>query len=77
MVDLTILTIDEAKKMLRVSVDTIHKLRKNGYLASIQHVPNGKVYFTRQAILDYIAAKEAQATAPAVKNARQFALKTT
>ena len=50
-----LLTREEAARMLGVSTDTLDRLRKRGSIAYIQHVPNGKVWFTEAAIVEYIA----------------------
>lgn len=50
-----LLTREEAARMLGVSTDTLDRLRKRGSIAYIQHIPNGKVWFTEVAIAEYIA----------------------
>ena len=50
-----LLTRQEAAEKLGVSAVTIDRLRKAGKLAYIQHVPNGKVWFTEDALAEYIA----------------------
>ena len=43
-----------AAKKLGISVDTLDRLRQRGQIAYIQHIPNGKVWFTEDAIAEYI-----------------------
>lgn len=57
-----LLTRLEAAEMLGISHDTLDRLRAEGKIAYIQHKPNGKVWFTEDAIVEYIA----RATHPAM-----------
>lgn len=50
-----LLTREEAAQHLRISTDTLDRLRKAGKIAYIQHVKGGKVWFTEDALRDYIA----------------------
>lgn len=56
-----LLTRKDAAERLSISDDTLDRLRKAGKIAFIQHTPNGKVWFTEDAISEYLA----RATHPA------------
>lgn len=51
----TLLNRKDAARMLSISEDTLDRLRKAGKIAYIQHIPNGKVWFTEEAIAEYLA----------------------
>jgi len=50
-----LLTRQEVAEKLGISTVTVDRLRKSGKLAYIQHTPNGKVWFTDDAVAEYIA----------------------
>ena len=50
-----LLTRDEAAKRLGISKCTVDRLRRAGKIAYVQHIPNGKVWFTEEALTEYIA----------------------
>ena len=50
-----LLTREEAAQRLRISTDTLDRLRRAGKIAYIQHVKGGKVWFTEDAVREYIA----------------------
>lgn len=58
----TLLTRRDAAARLNISDDTLDRLRRAGKIAFIQHTPNGKVWFTEDAISEYLA----RSTHPAV-----------
>lgn len=49
-----LLTRQEAAERLGVSVETMDRERKAGYLAYLQRKPGGKVLITEEAIADYL-----------------------
>ena len=57
----SLLTRKDAAQRLGISEVTVDRLRKAGKLAYIQHIPNGKVWFTEDALEEYLA----RATHPA------------
>lgn len=50
-----LLTRGEAAERMGISAVTVDRLRKAGKLAYVQHVPNGKVWITEDAIAEYVA----------------------
>lgn len=50
-----LLTRQTAAERLGISTDTLDRLRKRGQIAYVQHIPNGKVWFTQVAIDEYLA----------------------
>lgn len=50
-----LLTRKDAAQRLGISSDTLDRLRRMGKIAFIQHMPNGKVWFTEDAITEYLA----------------------
>ena len=49
-----LLTRQEAAEMLGISCDTLDRLRADRKIAYIQHKPGGKVWFTEDAIAEYL-----------------------
>lgn len=50
-----LLTRAEAAERLHISTDTLDRLRKGGKIAYVQHVKGGKVWFTENALQEYLA----------------------
>lgn len=48
-------TRKEAAAILGVSIATLDTARANGAISFVQYVPNGCVYFTNEAMQEYIA----------------------
>lgn len=48
-------TRKEAAALLGISITTLDVARNSGSIAFVQYVPNGCVYFTEEAIQEYIA----------------------
>lgn len=59
-----LLTREEAAQRLRISTDTLDRLRKAGKIAYIQHVKGGKVWFTDDALREYVARTTHSAKPP-------------
>ncbi len=47
-------TRKEAASMLGISMNSLDIARNTGAIAFIQYVPNGHVFFTEQALQDYV-----------------------
>lgn len=63
-----LLTRSDAARQLGISTDTLDRLRKGGKIAFVQHVKGGKVWFTEDAIREYLArSTHAVQTAPSQK----------
>ena len=45
----------EAASMLGISLNTLDLARAAGAIAFVQYVPNGNVFFTEEALLEYVA----------------------
>ncbi len=45
----------EAAKRLGIGIYTLDELRKQGKISYVQHVANGRVFFTEIAIQEYLA----------------------
>lgn len=45
----------EAAAMLGISLSSLDNARSSGAIAFVQYVPNGSVYFTEEAMEEYIA----------------------
>lgn len=50
-----LLTRAEAAERLHISTDTLDRLRRSGKIAYVQHVKGGKVWFTDDALREYLA----------------------
>lgn len=48
-------TRKEAATILGISIATLDAARANGAISFVQYVPNGCVYFTNEAMQEYIA----------------------
>lgn len=48
-------TRKEAATILGISITTLDTARTTGAIAFVQYVPNGCVYFTNEALQEYIA----------------------
>ncbi len=48
-------TRKEAATILGISIATLDAARTNGTISFVQYVPNGCVYFTNEALQEYVA----------------------
>lgn len=48
-------TRKEAAAMLGIGLTTLDAARSSGAIAFVQYVPNGSVFFTEEALLEYLA----------------------
>lgn len=48
-------TRKEAATILGISITTLDSARTNGAISFVQYVPNGCVYFTNEALQEYVA----------------------
>lgn len=48
-------TRKEAAAILGISIATLDTARTNGAISFVQYVPNGCVYFTSEALQEYVA----------------------
>lgn len=51
----------EAASMLGISLTSLDTARSSGAITFVQYVPNGSVFFTEEALLEYIAKHTVQA----------------
>lgn len=49
------ITRKEAAKILGISLDRLDQARSSGMIAYVQYVENGSVYFTEDALQEYVA----------------------
>lgn len=68
-----LLTRPQAAERLGISCDTLDRLRAERKIAYIQHKPGGKVWFTEDAIAEYLirATSPAQPPQPVVATYRR------
>ena len=50
-----LMTREQAAQQLGISTDTLDRLRKAGKIAFVQHVTGGKVWFSEQALAEFLA----------------------
>lgn len=50
-----LLTRKEAAELLGISIATLDIARSSGLISYVQYVPNGCVFFTHEALQEYIA----------------------
>ena len=65
-----LITRKEAAAILGISVTTLDVARTEGRIAFIQHVENGRVFFTEENLLEYLARSTHRAK-PKVNRAEQ------
>lgn len=50
-----LMTREQAAQQLGISTDTLDRLRKAGKISFVQHVTGGKVWFSEQALAEFLA----------------------
>lgn len=55
-------TRKEAASLLGISLTSLDTARNTGAITFVQYVPNGSVFFTEEALQEYIARSTHQAT---------------
>ena len=58
----------EAAEILGISIATLDTARTNGVISFVQYVPNGCVYFSNEALQEYIAKCTHRALPPEKRN---------
>lgn len=64
-------TRKEAAEMLGISISTLDSAKGSGAIAFVQYVPNGSVFFSEEALQEYIARNTHRATPPDQRSVRR------